>query len=166
MWRFSLIYLLTSIATFSTANPVKDLKPVGQSTLKVLFWDVYEATLYSRDGVYTSLTPPLTLKLTYLRDISREDLIAATDKELQRQKPGLSDTVRNRAIEHFSSFWPDVSKGDSLIFTLQDHGGFFYYRDRQIGQVQSSDAAKAFLNIWLSDQSSYPNLSAKLRGVQ
>lgn len=145
---------------------LNEMKLIGRADLSVLWWDVYNAELYNRDGIYQGLVSSLVLKLNYQQNISRQDLIEATEKEFKRQKPVLTDEQRGAAIKAFENYWPDIAKGDSLTFFLRDGGGVFYHNGKTIGEVDSEVIARAFLNIWLSEESSYPELSVQLRGVE
>ena len=53
--KWSIYCLLEVLCTLvflgvSMANPLDDLKKVGEAKLKVLFWDVYNSSLYSKKG--------------------------------------------------------------------------------------------------------------------
>ncbi len=63
------------------ANPLDDLKKVGEAKLKVLFWDVYNSSLYSKTGEYQVEQFPQALNINYLRGIDAEDLIEKTQDE-------------------------------------------------------------------------------------
>ena len=60
------------------ATPFPNLKKVGEAKLKVLFWDVYNSSLYNQTGEYQAEHFPQVLKIDYLRDIDAEDLIDRT----------------------------------------------------------------------------------------
>ena len=51
------------------ANPIDELKKIGEAKLKVLFWDVYNSSLYSKTGKYEEEQFPQALKINYLIDI-------------------------------------------------------------------------------------------------
>ena len=59
-------------------------KLVGEARFKWLFLDVYDVKLSTPTGQYTTGSP-LVLELTYLRKISREQLVTTTEKEWKRQ---------------------------------------------------------------------------------
>lgn len=148
------------------AYPQADLKLVGESRLSVLWWDIYEAALYNPEGRYQGLQPPLLLKLSYLRDIDKDDLIDASRDELQRLQAenGLDDRAIEKGLSDLRTIWPDIQEGDSLSFYLQQGGSRFYFNDELIGQISNDRFAQAFIAIWLSDNSAYPQLSQQLRG--
>lgn len=148
----------------ANASPVAQLKLVGEADLSILFWDIYEAKLYSKNGQYSGTEFPIALEIKYLRDITRLELLKATKKELLEQPRPLSDEQIERGLASFSSYWPDIQSGQVLTFILTEDRGRFFFNQRFIGEVESFPIAKAFIDIWLAEDSSYPKLSARLRG--
>ena len=61
------------------------LEPRGSATLRVLFWDIYESTLFTPDGAWSPDIRPLRLDIRYLRNIEAVKLIEQTRKEWQSQ---------------------------------------------------------------------------------
>ena len=58
-----------------------------------------------------------------------------------------------------------MKKGDQLAFYIDAQGGgHFFFNQKWIGVINEPDFSQAFINIWLSDQSSYPRLAKRLRG--
>ncbi|SVE18486.1 uncharacterized protein METZ01_LOCUS471340 [marine metagenome] len=87
--KCSIYWLLAVLCTLvfsgvSMANPLDDLKKVGEAKLKVLFWDVYNSSLYSKTGEYQVEQFPQALNINYLRDIDAEDLIERTQDEWEK----------------------------------------------------------------------------------
>ena len=74
----SIYWLLAVLCTLvfsgvSVANPIDELKKIGEAKLKVLFWDVYNSSLYSKTGKYEEEQFPQALKINYLIDIDADD---------------------------------------------------------------------------------------------
>ena len=61
------------------------LRKCGAARLKVLFWDIYESSLYTPDGTWSEGVRPLRLDIRYLRAISALDLVKQTGKEWAEQ---------------------------------------------------------------------------------
>jgi hypothetical protein len=159
MKRFILVMLLcTGIAQ---ASPLQDLQKVGDARLKVWFWDIYESSLYTASGQYNEADYPIALQIDYLRDISSEDLVEATVEQWQKQ--GLDDKRMSQWIERITELWPDIRKGDQLIFRVDDNQkGRFYYNQQPLGEIEDTGFSAAFLGIWLSPDTEYPKLRQKL----
>ena len=163
MLRRSIPCLALLLAAVATADPLRDLDPVGSTTLKVFFWTIYDSTLFSSDGVYRGMEPGLSLLVTYRRRISRTDLIDRTREEWQKldiYKPGSEQWLNSLA-----AIWPDVEKGDQLLLQVNNSlGSSFYFNGVPVGDIQDSQFTSAFLAIWLSEQSSYPKQRNQLVG--
>ncbi|WP_088332138.1 chalcone isomerase family protein [Lacimicrobium sp. SS2-24] len=140
---------------------LQDLQKVGEAKLEVWFWDVYHSSLYTDSGEYAPGRYPVALKIDYLRDISAGDLVEATAE--QWQKLGYSQQQIAPWLEQVNQLWPDISKGDQLIFRVNpQQTGTFYYNQQALGNIDSPEFCAAFLNIWLSPDTEYPKLREKL----
>lgn len=160
----SLLILGLLLSATALANPTRGLEPVGAATLKVLFWTIYDSELYSPDGEFSGVEPGLVLAITYRRNIRSNDLVARTSQEWR--KLGLPDQDHETWLQQLAALWPDVSKGDSLVLEVdEDLGSRFYRNDDFLGEVKDTDFTRQFLAIWLSRDSSYPDLRDQLLGL-
>ena len=117
-----IFWLLTVLCTlvfsgFSVANPLDDLKKVGEAKLKVLFWDVYNSSLYSKTGEYQAEQFPQALKINYLRDIDAEDLIERTKDEWEKLE--IKQVTFSQWIPLLTNIFPDIKKA---IYACNDIG--------------------------------------------
>ncbi|WP_297188118.1 chalcone isomerase family protein [uncultured Porticoccus sp.] len=165
MYRFSASLLLMLLSLFVAsvqAVPVPDrLHSVGHAELRVFFMKIYRAELYSASGRYEKLQGPLMLRLTYRRDISNTRLVSETRKQIG----DLPDEQLDRWMTRLANMWPNLAEGDELTFYMDPEGrGHFHHNGQYIGSLEDPVFAKAFLNIWLADDSAYPKLTRKLRG--
>lgn len=152
-----LILLWTPIAF---ANDT--FEKVGEGKMEYLLWDVYDAVLYSPDGSYSLGSNPVKFKLTYLRDIKAKDIVNATNKQWQHLGKG---DLAKKYDDKLMSIWPDIKKGDSLtLLTDNDGKSIFLHNDKEIGAIEDSDFAAEFLAIWLSKNTSEPELRKHLLG--
>lgn len=149
----------------SLALPWNDMNKLGESTLSVAFWDIYDATLYSADTRFDS-TKPFALKLTYLRDFKKKNLVKETKKQLKELK--LFDHRNNEQwLQNLSDIWVDVKKGDSITFYSDINGAAaFYYNDTYLGNIQDPEFTKRFAAIWLSELTSQPEMRLELLGLR
>ena len=137
---------------------------VGEARLKVLLWKVYDSALYTPGGRWLG-AGPYQLSLTYLRDISAEQLIKETQNawdEQNRVHPEQENWLRVLA-----EMWPDISAGDNLVFGVgADDQNQFWFNGQSIGGIDHPDFAAFFGGIWLSEDSPRPALRARLIGEQ
>ena len=122
--KCSIYWLLAVLCTLvfsgvSMANPLDDLKKVGEAKLKVLFWDVYNSSLYSKTGEYQAEQFPQALKINYLRDIDAEDLIERTQDEWE--KLGIKQVTFSQWIPLLTNIFPDIKKGDTLLLSVNEN---------------------------------------------
>jgi len=142
---------------------IPDAKIVGKGRLSVVFWDVYDATLYAPDGKWAE-GKPSALSVHYFRQIEGPDIADRSAHEIRKQ--GFADEVKLAAWRtQMRSIFPDVHNGSVLtVIYTQGKPTRFYLDDKEIGSVVDPDFGEAFLNIWLSDKTSEPELRRKLLG--
>lgn len=141
-----------------------EFKKVGSALFSVLFWDIYNSTLYTESGKYNKddSQQPLVFKIDYLRDISRDDLIERTIEQWQHLD--ISEKEYLQFLPLLTEIWPNISAGDSLTLLIKDQKSFFYFNDIYIGHVEDESFGPLFLSIWLSPKTSQKLLRKKLLG--
>ena len=145
------------------ASPLADLKEVGKAKLEVFIFDVYYSTLYSANGKYSEDNYPMALDIEYLRNIKAKDLVDTTQEEWQ--KLGFEESRIANWIPLIERVWPDIKKGDKLLFRVENDGASeFYFNSESLKKIDDISFGKAFLAIWLSEKSSYPKVRKKLIG--
>jgi len=141
-----------------------ELQKVGEARLRVLFWSIYDSRLYTPSGDYDTGERPLRLEIEYLRDIRAEALVDRTEKEWR--KMGLRHPDQNAWLERLETLWPDIEDGDVLTLDVnRDEEASFAHNGRPLGTIGAEGFARQFLAIWLSEDSSRPQLRAELVGA-
>lgn len=142
-------------------NAYAGLKPLGEGRLRVLLFDVYDATLYTT-GDKWSQDQLFALDLRYLRNLNGKDIAERSVTEMKGQ--GFNDPARlKRWGEEMARIFPDIKPGDRLVGVSLPGGGARFYNDQKLlGVVADPEFAKAFFAIWLSDRTSEPSLRRKL----
>ncbi|EOB3551775.1 chalcone isomerase family protein [Vibrio vulnificus] len=133
-------------------------------------FDIYDSKLVTPNGefeVNADVTPhPLALEIRYLRDISREDLLSATEE--QWQKMGIA--AKKPWRDSLELIFPNIKKGDKLTYITDGEKGRLLINRHDsdkaevVGNVADQELNDAFLAIWLSPKTQYPSLRAKLIG--
>lgn len=163
--EFLFMMSLLLMVNFANASSERlaQLKRVGQGEMSWLFIDLYQAALYSSSGKYQDKVYPQALKISYRRDIDKDDLVTATQK--QWKKLSLDDALYQPWLKKLTQLWPDIQKGDELVFMVEtDGGGLFYHNNQLLGGVNSKQFSNAFLSIWLSPKTTEPKLRRQLIG--
>jgi len=143
---------------------MSQLKKVGAGTMSWMFLDIYQATLFTRDGLYSSTVYPQALTINYLKNINKKRLIEATKEQWLLQ--GFENEKVAYWLQSLDKIWPDIKSGDSLTFYVDENKkGVFYHNKALLGGINSGGFADAFLSIWLSDKTSEPTLRQQLLGL-
>lgn len=147
---------------------------VGQAQLSVFIFDVYQSNLKTPTGDYLQhddVTPhPLALSIDYQRDITQQQLIEATEE--QWQKLGYGEEERQSWVTQLDQIFPDIEEGQNLTYVTDGQYGRFYYTaipdssPNMIGTVNDEALNDAFLSIWLSPKTQYPELRSQLIGAK
>lgn len=136
----------------------------GQATMKYWGFAMYQATLWVAPGfVETAYAQsPLALELTYLRDFRGADIARRSIAEMRRQ--ALMTQAQEVAWEgQMRALFPDVKAGDRITGVNQPASGVvFWSNGRLLGEVRDTAFATQFLGIWLSAQTSEPQLRRAL----
>ena len=139
------------------------LQKVGEAKLKVLLWSVYNSRLYTADGAYQEGARPLRLEIEYLIDVKSDRLVDRTLQEWEaigREHPEQA----NWALT-LRELWPDIQAGDVLTLELaEDDSATFSRNGERLGTVDHPDFGQHFVDIWLSPDSTRPELRLALLG--
>ncbi len=137
---------------------------VGETRLKVLIWELYDAQLFTPSGIWFE-GPPYQLSLTYLRQGRKEQLVKQVADTWRRQ--GLDHPNRADWLAQLNSIWADVSIGDNLVFILTATGkNGFWLNEEFLGGVDDQDFGRMFGDIWLAPDTLGPNNRARLINLQ
>jgi hypothetical protein len=148
----------------AAAQPAWQL--VGQGQFSYLFWDLYQAQLFSTDGRFDNYqqTKPLKLELTYQRDIAVTDFVDATLDQWEQQHGKLS-ADKKRWGGLLSDIWRDVKTGDRLACVYLPNGHTeFLLNGASLGVIDDPAFGPVFLDIWLGANTTAPKLRAQLLG--
>ncbi len=157
-WALLFIILITGT---TQASPVLDLKTVGSGTLNWMFWKIYDISLLTENGTYEAGAKPLALKITYARDITRDQLVSSTIDEWERQELSWQQEWSTKLDEIF----PDIAAGDQLVLRVDEkNNSAFFFNEKPIGIIEDDAFTEAFLAIWLSSNTRSPRLTRELTG--
>lgn len=127
-------------------------------------FEVYQATLWVAPGFAagTYEQSPFALELSYLRDFKGSEIARRSIAEMRRQAPMAA--AQEAAWENqMRALFPDVKTGDRITGVHQPStGAVFWSNGRVLGEVRDPAFAKQFFGIWLSPQTSEPQLRRAL----
>ena len=152
----------TTVAT--TQRELLQLPVVGTGKFTYLFWHIYNAKLMTPTGQFVDYqtSSPLVLSLTYQRDISMIDFVDATLDQWEHIHGKIAPRHQQWA-DVLKTIWQDVKQGDTLSCQrLNSSQVEFYLNGNFIGEINDNQFADEFLDIWLSEKTSAPELRRQL----
>jgi len=138
---------------------------VGKAKFTFLFWDIYKSTLFTKTGRYDDMaSADLIYKIEYLKDITAKELIKRTVEQWQHLK--VEESQYQPFVPLLKAIWPDIKSGDSLTLYRSETASVFYFNNKKIGIIESNQFGKLFVDIWLSPNTSEPELRKTLLGQE
>ena len=138
-------------------------KLIGEGTLKVLMWEVYDLRLYT-DGTAFSWQDKFMLEFDYSRELKKESVIDASLKEFKLQ-PNVTDKDIEAWRVYLEQVIQSVQKGTKASIMWVPEGQIvFNYEGSAPSTIENEDFARAFFNIWLGEKTSRPKLRSQLLG--
>lgn len=151
------------IAPTPDSGDAQAMQLVGKARLKVLLWSVYDSRLYTPTGQYDDGDRPLRLEIQYLRDIRARDLVDRTLVEWKAM--GRNHPRQEEWLAALEAMWPDISATDVLTLDLDAEGtATFRHNGRALGTIEDQAFGQEFVDIWLSQDCTRPELRLALIG--
>lgn len=136
---------------------------VGATSFRVMFWRVFDASLWSTDGRF-DWTQPFALSLTYRRDFSVDQLKSKTVEEMARIS-GKKEAAFRAFGEEFAGCVGDVGDGDRITAVSIDADKTqFFFNGEETCTLSKPGLRRDFFSIWLSEDSLFPEASSVLVG--
>lgn len=165
---YALIFgLLLAYPAHAALDDVKQYMPnaraVGAGTLSVVFWEVYDATLYAPNGQWQR-SKPFALSIDYKRTIDGVDIADRTAEEIR--KLGYNNEMKLAAWHsQMRELFPDVVPGSNITGVYAPSAATkFYQGSTHIGTIGDPEFGTWFFDIWLSANTPEPDLRAALIG--
>lgn len=139
-------------------------KPIGNTLFSILFWDLYKSKLLTTTGSYpiNIEQDKLLYEIEYLKGITSKDLVGRTIDEWIHL--GVPEARYQAYSSKLQTIWPDIKPGDSLSMLMDDLGTAFYYNNSYVGTIEDAEFGPLFLDIWLAENTSQPDLRDELLG--
>ena len=134
---------------------------IGNANYSFLFWDIYDAELYSTSKKYNS--NELAIILKYNRSIDKETLIRETMNDIKEQK-NISNQQEEDWKSLLESIYIDTKTNKKFIAIKLNIKSIFYYDDKKLHESFDQEFNELFFNIWLRSNSKNPNFTKNLLG--
>ena len=155
----SLLLINASLVSACPESLTEDM-PYGEAKLKVFFWHIYDARLYSQQTPFDyQNTGNYCLELTYGRMFSKQALVDETIRQWQQMGVEYSPSWQ----EYIENIFPDVEKRDVISLHVdKQFGSHFYHNNQLIASIPEKRFTTAFAGIWLSAATSRPEMRGQL----
>ena len=157
--------LLLIFFILGNCGVASEMKLIGQGTLKVLFFEVYDVRLLA-DSKPFSWKNKFQLEFTYKREVNKQSVIESSIKEMRRQSNILDKDI-NQWQDYLEQSILPVQEGSQATVSWNPNGQItFHYQSSEPTTIEDENFARAFLNIWLGEETSQPKLRNQLLGEQ
>jgi len=151
---------LPGIAPASTVTSVlPDAQLRGAATFRFVGLPIYEARLFTRSGAPLDWSTDFGIELTYLRNLTENDLVESTMRELERTGEALP--LRGQ----LERCYRDVRKGDSFVAVSQgpDRVGF-WHNGKRMCTLGYPRIKTRFMAIFVGDNTRSKSFTRDLKG--
>ena len=150
-------------ATDTWQKNIQSFSLIGEGTLKVFVWELYDLKLFSEMNSF-SWQNKFILEFDYKRELKKNKVIEASLKEMRRQK-GVAEKQINAWETHLEQGINTAREGTKAAVEWTPDGQItFHYEDKTPVIINDKLFAKSFINIWLGQETSEPELRYKLLG--
>jgi hypothetical protein len=145
------------------ASVIHASQPYGEGTYSWMMIKAYDAILWT-DAETWSMQSPFALVLHYRMHFTSKQLADRSIDEMRHIQP-LSDAEAADYRAQLTRLFPDVKDGDAITALYIPHqGAQMFYNGKATGRITDDAFAQRFLNIWLSEKTSAPDLRKQLVG--
>ena len=169
--RSWLLLLAALIATPASAAPaeiasvIHAATPYGAGKYAVLFITAYDAEVWT-DASQWSMNAPFALTLRYHIGFSSDYLLNRTLREMKHVDPALNDAGVERYRKAMAFFAP-ASSGDEMTMLYQPGQPVKFFKNgAPTGEVSEPGFAQDFFGVWLSPNTSEPDLRKSLLNLK
>jgi hypothetical protein len=154
--------LSTEIPT-TIRNSIDQPFLIGATSLRFLGAKVYDISLWS-EGREFSYNKNFAIHIKYNMSFGREELAQRSIDEIERLHK-LNQEEKASYLENLKIIFHSVKKGDEklAVFTPSKGVAMFYNGDL-IGKISDPKLSRLFVDIWLDERGSYPEVTNRILG--
>jgi hypothetical protein len=134
---------------------------VGEVNYTHLFWDLYDAKLFTETGNFDNNKFALTLK--YNTKISKKSVVKETLNQLKKQKE-YTDEELVELTTLLNNTFKKIEVGDTFIGIKENDTAYFYFENEKVLETEDLEFINLFFDIWLRQDSQNPAFTKKLLG--
>jgi Chalcone isomerase-like len=136
----------------------------GSGRMRAYGFQIYDAALWTAPGFRADdfARHAFALELSYLRDFTGQNIAKRSVDEMRRIG-SFTDEQAETWLRAMQVAFPDVKKGDRITGVHQPGvGAQFLTNGKPTGEVRDPQFARLFFGIWLSPNTSQPQLRQAL----
>ena len=134
---------------------------IGSANYSFLFWNIYDAELYSTSNKFNS--NKLAIILKYNRSIEKETLVKETINDIKEQK-NISKEQEEKWKNLLESIYIDTKTNKKFIAIKINNKSIFYYNNKKLHESFDEEFNQLFFDIWLRSNSKNPDFTKTLLG--
>ena len=134
---------------------------IGSANYSFLFWNIYDAELYSTSNKFNS--NELAIILKYNRSIEKETLVKETINDIKEQK-NISKDQEEKWKSLLESIYIDTKTNKKFIAIKINNKSIFYYNNKKLHESFDEEFNQLFFDIWLRSNSKNPDFTRTLLG--
>ncbi len=134
---------------------------IGSANYSFLFWNIYDAELYSTSNKFNS--NKLAIILKYNRSIEKETLVKETINDIKEQK-NISKEQEEKWKSLLESIYVDTKTNKKFIAIKINNKSIFYYNNKKLHESFDEEFNQLFFDIWLRSNSKNPDFTKTLLG--
>ena len=134
---------------------------IGSANYSFLFWNIYDAELYSTSNKFNS--NELAIILKYNRSIEKETLVKETINDIKEQK-NISKEQEEKWQSLLESIYIDTKTNKKFIAIKINNKSIFYYNNKKLHESFDKEFNQLFFDIWLRSNSKNPDFTRTLLG--
>ena len=134
---------------------------IGSANYSFLFWNIYDAELYSTSNKFNS--NKLAIILKYNRSIEKETLVKETINDIKEQK-NISKEQEEKWKSLLESIYIDTKINKKFIAIKINNKSIFYYNNNKLHESFDAEFNQLFFDIWLRSNSKNPDFTRTLLG--
>jgi hypothetical protein len=142
-------------------------RSVGSARLTVWGFQVYDARLWAPSDFTAEEyeRSSFALEITYLRSFDSGVIAERSLKEM-RGIGSMSEQQAAQWLAQMRKVFPSIAKGDRLVgMHKPGEGASFSMNGKPAGDIRDPEFARLFFGVWLSPQTSAPQLRRELLGL-
>jgi hypothetical protein len=149
------------------SEKISDARSIGATRLRVFGFQIYDARLWAQPSfeAQSYINSPFAIEINYLRKFDN-DAVAERSIQEMRKLGGMTDVQATQWLAQMRKIFPDIAKGDRLVGIHNPGvGAVFIFNGKPAGEIKDPEFARLFFGIWLSPQSSEPQMRRELLGL-